>query len=1028
MAKSTLRDFVQTFLATQKMIGDQRYQDARMKYYDAQTKKLEKENSREPMSNSDFMDWVNGGARSAGARNGGDGDGGGGGGGGGPKAEVLHQHYLDKGATPNEARMLTGAAISESRLTPNAIHDNNTGYGMFGHRLERRDALFKDAGTKTPDWKQQADFSLKELRASSQGKLVNNAKSDQDLVNAQVSFLRPQGYTPNNPQGSRHYDSRLGTISGLKAISEKQKASTTPGQSQGSGTTPKQVTPAAKPVAAIPVSTEPPELEKPVQNGDASLNRDPMVVGSLDQKEEEDPLTAPNTDAWDTPKDVALADTGWTGGDEGLGVTTFEAAGGGAIPAPQPQAALPTDQAEAPAPQAQDAPMGVVLDAALRNIQASYGLSKERSAIPTAGSEDTGNLKSFHNNEQAISGDQFDALTDGVDPDRAHGDRVGLAMQKIYSFYAQKGDMKTAAKAAGGVLGAARQRSMEYGQDALDALQKRDVKGASQALIAAYNQVPDGREVTGQVNDQGVGKAVVSDVASGKVVQELPMNPQLLSLAARKFAAGGDFYSGLAHLATPRRPPTGRHLMAVGGSPVVQLPRDPDYDVDDEDDEDPDDRDDREDGLLANVSNTSAGSDEDGGDDDEDSFETGGDGGSAFPNDGSTPNPASALPQSSRSNVQQVAYKEAPPIIPYHSNMSAEQRRMVDTINRRRETDWRQNLQDERAAQRNRDMIERQEMGRDFRASQANKALSARQEAAAKAQEAKDKRAAAAADLAEKRQQAREAKEARDKHDNLMRTDKDYARKFNLGQIDKEQEELDNNRDLTDEVKDTRRWGLDVKRADVAARTSQRRENFADYDERSKPLVAAMDEVINSGLEELKSKKVDTALIPIIPKARQTRMVEVSDRIAGYNDISPREITSAVYDITQDMDAKPRILRNGQIEMKGQRLTMPPETMRMLFDLRGQREQEYKKAQADKLDKNDIRDKAAKKEAYEARERVDDFDETVNDLERRAGSGTAPASIQRAVEGAKALRQVQENARTFNQRREQAIKDSEAGK
>jgi hypothetical protein len=1026
MAKSTLRDFVQTFLATQKMIGDQRYQDARMKYYDAQTKKLEKENSREPMSNKDFMDWLSGGHSGG---NSGSGGVGGGGVGGGPKAEVLHQYYLDKGATPNEAKMLTGSAISESRLTPGAIHDNNTGYGMFGHRLERRDALFKDAGTNTPDWKQQADFSLKELRASPQGKLVNNAKSDQDLVNAQVAFLRPQGYTPNNPQGSRHYDSRLGTISALKSISEKQRPSTTPGQGAVGGTTPKQTTTVAKPPAAIPVTTDPPKIEEPKKNGDASLKTDGMVVGSLDQKTDEDelnPAIKSDDDDWSAPKDVALADTGRSGSDLDLGVTEtfYQAAGGGAIPAPQPQAALPTDQAEAPAPQAQDAPMGVVLDAALRNIQASYGLSKDRSAIPSAGSEDTGNLKSFHNNEQAISGDQLDALTDGVDPDRAHGDRIGLAMQKIYSFYAQKGDMKTAAKAAGGVLGAARQRSMEYGQDALDALQKRDVQGAAQALVAAYNQVPDGREVTGKVNDQGVGKAVVSDVASGKVVQELPMNPQLLSLAARKFAAGGDFYSGLAHLATPRRPSTGRHLMAVGGSPVVQLPLDPEYDVgdDDDDEEDPDDR---EDGLLARTS--SAGSQ---GDEEDDEDDGGGD--SAFPNDGSTPNPSSALPQSSRSNVQQVAYKEAPPIIPYHPNMSAEQRRMVDMVNRRRETDWRQNLQDERAAQRNRDMIDRQEMGRNFRADQANKALAARQEAAAK-------RAALAADLAEKRRQAIEAdnakkeqarleKEARDRHENLMRTDKNYARDYNLGLINQKQDELDNNRELTEEVKATQRRGLDLNRVDVTATNSPRRESYAtDYDERVKPLAAAMDKIVNSGLEEAKSKKVDTALIPNIPEARQTRMVEAADRIAAYNDISPREISAAVYDITQNMQTAPRILRNGQIEMNGQRLTMPPEALRMLFELRGLREQEYKKAQADILVKNDIRDKAAKKDAYEARERVDDFDEKTNDLERQYANGTASKDIKRAVEGANALRKTLENARTFNQRREQAIRDSEAG-
>ena len=58
------------------------------------------------------------------------------------KAQKHYNDLIRLGANPNEAHLLTGAAASESEFNPTAIHDNRTGYGLYGHRLDRRDALF----------------------------------------------------------------------------------------------------------------------------------------------------------------------------------------------------------------------------------------------------------------------------------------------------------------------------------------------------------------------------------------------------------------------------------------------------------------------------------------------------------------------------------------------------------------------------------------------------------------------------------------------------------------------------------------------------------------------------------------------------------------------------------------------------------------------------------------------------------------------------------------------------------------------
>ncbi len=128
------------------------------------------------------------------------------------KAQKHYNDLIRLGANPNEAHLLTGAAASESEFNPTAIHDNRTGYGLYGHRLDRRDALFKFAGTNTPSSDQQNAFALQELRSRPEYNLVQNAKNARDLAIAQMHFERPLGYTPENPMGGHNFAGRLETL------------------------------------------------------------------------------------------------------------------------------------------------------------------------------------------------------------------------------------------------------------------------------------------------------------------------------------------------------------------------------------------------------------------------------------------------------------------------------------------------------------------------------------------------------------------------------------------------------------------------------------------------------------------------------------------------------------------------------------------------------------------------------------------------------------------------------------------------
>lgn len=129
-----------------------------------------------------------------------------------PSPQAMFAYLRQQGASPNEALMLTGAAASESGLNPTATHDGGTGYGLFGHRLDRLANMRKFAGAPSPDWRRQAEFALGELRSRPEAAQVASAKTAQDLAIAQMHFEQPQGYTRANPSGGHNYSGRLATL------------------------------------------------------------------------------------------------------------------------------------------------------------------------------------------------------------------------------------------------------------------------------------------------------------------------------------------------------------------------------------------------------------------------------------------------------------------------------------------------------------------------------------------------------------------------------------------------------------------------------------------------------------------------------------------------------------------------------------------------------------------------------------------------------------------------------------------------
>lgn len=123
--------------------------------------------------------------------------------------------FQSRGWSKEQSAGIVGNLVHESGLDPTAVHDNNTGLGIAGHRLERLDALKQYAASKgkpVTDFQTQLEFVDQELRTTEAGagNKLRGAKTAQEAAAAFVNFERPVGYDPNNPAAAHGFSNRVG--------------------------------------------------------------------------------------------------------------------------------------------------------------------------------------------------------------------------------------------------------------------------------------------------------------------------------------------------------------------------------------------------------------------------------------------------------------------------------------------------------------------------------------------------------------------------------------------------------------------------------------------------------------------------------------------------------------------------------------------------------------------------------------------------------------------------------------------------
>jgi hypothetical protein len=132
-----------------------------------------------------------------------------------PIAKSAYDYFVGQGYSKSQAAGIVGNLLHESGLDPTISHDQGTGIGIAGWRLERRQALREFAaarGTSETDFKTQLAFVDHELKTSEPGArtALMQAQTPQDAAVAFIRFERPKGYNETNPALAHGASNRVG--------------------------------------------------------------------------------------------------------------------------------------------------------------------------------------------------------------------------------------------------------------------------------------------------------------------------------------------------------------------------------------------------------------------------------------------------------------------------------------------------------------------------------------------------------------------------------------------------------------------------------------------------------------------------------------------------------------------------------------------------------------------------------------------------------------------------------------------------
>jgi len=185
------------------------------------------------------------------------------------------------------------------------------------------------------------------------------------------------------------------------------------------------------------------------------------------------------------------------------------------------------------------------INAGAKFIHDRFGLDQtNKQAVPS--SDHATNLRRFHSGEGAASADDHSAITKAVDPNNQLKEslRDAAGLNAVYQHYVSRGEYNKASQTAGALLLHLRNVSSQYGSQAVNAIKNGDLQGGLDNTKKAFDKVPNGTSLEGNVNQDGTVNVAEKDHA-GRTVTQSRLTPQQLLSAATGLKNGTGYFQVL---------------------------------------------------------------------------------------------------------------------------------------------------------------------------------------------------------------------------------------------------------------------------------------------------------------------------------------------------------------------------------------------------------------------------------------------------------------------------------------------------
>lgn len=213
--------------------------------------------------------------------------------------------------------------------------------------------------------------------------------------------------------------------------------------------------------------------------------------------------------------------------------------------------------------------IGEVVRGGMSYLQDAFKLAPNKEGVPTPDPERDKRIAAFNMGLGSTDDATYKEVEDRIDPDRElpPGQRHMMALKRTYQFFAEKGDLTRAKKAASELLQYGRIQSAEIADELL---REKDPQKRAALAQKMYGFMPDGNDVQIQMDPSGAGRYSVVG-SSGKVVSQGQFTPQQFMAAALGMKNGTAYWSEMTRIAgqqekdaTPTGPSEGLQKLLLG--------------------------------------------------------------------------------------------------------------------------------------------------------------------------------------------------------------------------------------------------------------------------------------------------------------------------------------------------------------------------------------------------------------------------------------------------------------------------------